>query len=108
MSRTETERLYEQKLKRRGERSMLLQTWLTENMLAHTEKDFRLHELRIKLSDTGHSPLLVIVKCRIEGRPFVGFHGADTFEDAMSGAMERIMNNDMKWREDQPYRKEGE
>lgn len=56
--------------------------------------------------DRGMEPL-VVVKARFEGRAYVGFHSASDPEAAIVGALERIKNQQLKWREDTPYEPEG-
>jgi len=43
----------------------------------------------------------VIVRVHAGGEDLVGFHGAHTYAEAGRGALERIDNRTMKWKEDE-------
>jgi hypothetical protein len=61
-------------------------------------------EIRIRAAREPGGEMLVTIKAQTsDGQRFVGFHGAFTLEEAMRGALERIDNATLKWREDRPY-----
>jgi hypothetical protein len=60
-------------------------------------------EIRVRGPKNGSPEIMVIVKAEVDGTLFVGFHSADTYGDALKGALERIQNGQLKWREDKPF-----
>ena len=45
----------------------------------------------------------IIFNATIGGQKKAGFHGGQTFSDAIRGGSSRIFNGRMKWQEDVPY-----
>ena len=92
-----------QQLRRRGQRLqlllMLLETWMNGEDL----QGMAIERITVRSGADRGGEVLVIVKARMEGQPWVGFHSAQSPEEAIRGALERIRNNDLKWREDTPY-----
>lgn len=103
---SEAERKAAEQLRRKRQRLQLLLMLLDEWMMDIDTQGMQITNIRVRSPLEGHGEFLVIVKARFEGRPYVGFHSAASVEDGLIGALERIRNNDLKWREDQPY-KEG-
>lgn len=89
---------------RRNRERLQLLLWILEDwMLQEDTQGMTITEVRTRVGTGSGGLFLTIVKATFEGRPYVGFHSADTPEDAIRGALERIRNTDMKWREDKPY-----
>ena len=60
-------------------------------------------EIRIRGPRQAGDQVLVITKAREEQGQYVTFHAADSAEEALKGALERLVNKQAKWREDKPY-----
>ena len=60
-------------------------------------------EIRIRGPRQAGDQVLVITKARDEQGQYVTFHAADSAEEALKGALERLVNKQAKWREDKPY-----
>lgn len=60
------------------------------------------YEVRGRKRDDGTGVLLTI-KARYEGNKIIGWHGGDTFVEALAGAGKKLAAGAMKWREDLPY-----
>lgn len=99
----QVEQQYEARAKRARERTQLLLWMLDSWMREEDMQGMVIDQIVIRNGrDRGDEPL-VIVKARFEGRKYVGFHSATDVEAAVQGALERVRNQDMKWREDRPY-----
>lgn len=57
-------------------------------------------EIRVKKPKADGEGVMIIVKATEEGQTFVGFHSADSAGEALKGALERVQNRTLKWRED--------
>ena len=57
--------------------------------------------MRIKMPVEEGNDYFVIVQARVEGVASVGFHGSDTFAEAVVGALNRLYNGSISWREDE-------
>lgn len=101
MSR-ERQKLLEDKDKRKRQRLQLLLWQLEVWMNAEDTQGMILTHVTVRTGSDRGGEVLVIAKALFEGRPYVGFHSAAAPEDALLGALERIRNNDLKWREDKP------
>jgi hypothetical protein len=77
--------------------------FMDEVMSAAADDDIRLVEVRVRPAGSGEGEYLVVVKADTPYGRQVGFHSADVPSEALRGAMERIRNKTMKWREDTPY-----
>lgn len=62
-----------------------------------------IREIRVKTPNETGSEYLVIVKATNQGQKLVAFHGADTFEDALAGALNKMEQRGLQWKEDKPY-----
>ena len=62
-----------------------------------------LTEIRFMVRYGDEGDILVVIKRESEGEKEIAFHSADTMAEAMSGALSRIGNGSLKWREDKPY-----
>jgi hypothetical protein len=63
------------------------------------ELDLVSFNVRSPKEDTGD--YLVIVRCWVQGRQMVGFHGGETFVEVVLGAIRRLKNDNLRWKEDQ-------
>lgn len=88
---------------RKRQRLQLLLWALDDWMFKEDAMGMRIKAIRISTRGDSGGEKLVVVKASHEGRAYVGFHSAETAEDAIMGALERVRNADLKWREDRPY-----
>lgn len=102
---SEAEKKVSVALGRKRQRLQLLLMQLDEWMVTVDTQGMRITNIRVRSPIEGSGDFLVVVKARIEGRPYVGFHSATTAEDGLIGALERVRNNDLKFREDKPFEK---
>jgi hypothetical protein len=65
--------------------------------------DVVLREVRVRFPTESSTEFLVVLKGEAEGGAVVAFHQASTFFEAITGALRRFQNKDLKWREDRPY-----
>lgn len=59
--------------------------------------------LRLRMPNEEHPECLVVCRGVKEGVFLIGFHSADTPSEALRGAVERIENGSMIWREELPF-----
>lgn len=86
-----------------GERLfMLLYAW-TEGKGTGRLMEGNLTEVRIRAPRYEGDEVMVICKGEIDGYKVVGFHTADDPGTALKGALERVRNGQLKWREDKGY-----
>lgn len=57
--------------------------------------------LRVRFPENEDGDYLVTVRAVTEEGYRVGFHGAETFQDALTGVLNRLYNGKMKWKEDE-------
>jgi len=70
---------------------------LTGGVIAGVEP----YDVRIKHTPDGDEPLLLIVKAyNADGAPLVAFHAGRNVLDILAGAMRRMRNGTIKWRND--------
>jgi hypothetical protein len=86
-----------------AEKAMRL--WVLLERLYHQYVPARLSEVditevRVKKPKEPNGQVMVVVKARDEDTAYVAFHSADSGADALKGALERIQNKQLKWRED--------
>lgn len=60
-----------------------------------------LASMRVRIPSEDEGEYLIVLKARQEGRAVVGFHAADTFAEAVMGALNRLRNKSIKWRDDE-------
>jgi hypothetical protein len=60
----------------------------------------QLKSITVRPAAGGRGGCLVIARAKIEGRSVVGFHSGDTADAALKGALERIENTSMEWKDD--------
>ena len=65
------------------------------------ENDCTVMAIRIRFPGHEKDDFLVTTKAAIEGKQMVAFHGADTFQEALVGTLNRLYNKSMQWKEDQ-------
>jgi hypothetical protein len=70
--------------------------------------DGQITEIRIRRRNPETGEVLVIVKARDEEMSYVGFHSEPETELALKGALERVRNGQMRWREDQYEKRSGQ
>jgi hypothetical protein len=63
------------------------------------ELDLVSFNIRAPKDDPGD--YLVVIRCWVEGRQMVGFHGGETFVEVVLGAIRRLKNDNLRWKEDQ-------
>lgn len=90
-------------LARRRQRLQLLLMMLDEWMRGEDAQGMRVNEIRIRTGRDRGGEHLIVVKASFEGRQFVGFHSGNDVEEVLQGALERVKNNTMKWRDDVPF-----
>jgi len=76
---------------------------LDKVMELETPDGLTMREIRIRVPQAEGDDYMVVVKATAGGHPFVAFHAAAEAHEALKGAIERIANGHMKWREDRPY-----
>lgn len=64
------------------------------------DNDCELVSLTIKLPTEEDGEYLVVVRSFVNGKKMVGFHGANTFMEALRGLITRLENHSIKWRKD--------
>lgn len=83
-------------------------------MVRTAEKLYRMEELLDKLFEEDQEVLRIAVQCPdgdrddymvyvtglVDGKRCVAFHGGATFREALIGAIDRMSNRSLKWRED--------
>lgn len=86
-------------------RKLLRATWRLDRLMAEEMDDgLRITEIRLRAPrEVGEDILATVKAVTVEGKRFVGFHGALSSAEAIRGAVERINNATLKWREDRPY-----
>jgi hypothetical protein len=62
--------------------------------------DGQITEIRIKRPRFEGDDTMVIVKALADGKKFVAFHTSDSAPGALAGAMARLEQKQLKWRED--------
>jgi len=81
-----------------------LRLWVLDRLLSEEmDNGMKILELRVKRAGDDGSESLVIVKAAVDGQRYVAFHAASNASEAIRGAVDRITNADIKWKEDKPY-----
>lgn len=62
-----------------------------------------LTEIRLKIRYETEGDILVVLKRAHEGDKEIAFHSADNVAEAVKGAVNRMLNGSLTWREDEPY-----
>lgn len=102
VSRKEEAALRERAARKRQRLQLLL--WALDDwMFKEDAMGMRILSIRVQTRGNSGGEKLVVVKAQHEGRAYVGFHSSETAEDAILGALDRVRNADLKWREDTPY-----
>lgn len=65
------------------------------------DEDISIVAIRARFPTSESPDYLVTVKAMVEGQAVVGFHGGETFHEALGGVLTRLQNRTMKWRSDQ-------
>jgi len=60
-------------------------------------------DIRLKAPSDEGGEWLVVIRASFEGTRYVGFHSSFRPEEAVRGAVNRVLNGQMKWREETPY-----
>jgi len=77
-----------------------------ESLMSKDASDgLRVQSITVRNPKEPGADYLVVVKATVEGRYYVGFHGAQTVAEALAGATARITNRSMRFREDSPASK---
>jgi hypothetical protein len=67
------------------------------------DRDILVQFINIKLATYEGGELLVILKGVAGTTKVVAFHSADDLFEALAGALSRVENDTLKWREDTPW-----
>ena len=59
----------------------------------------------VRLPTTEKPDVLIVLRGATDEGAVVGFHGAATVWEALNGALERVYNRSMKWKEDQGWQR---
>lgn len=94
---------YEEQQRRQRQRTQLLLMQLDEWMWREDANGMVINTITVRHGRDRGEELLVILKVQYEGKPYVGFHSAETAEKAIAGALDRVRANTMKFKEDEPY-----
>jgi len=86
-------------IRRYGECLLVIQEYIEG---ARGDGDFVV-ELRFKARYALEGDMLVVVKAEGEQGERIAFHSAGTLPEAVQGVANRLMNGDLKWKEDKPY-----
>lgn len=62
-----------------------------------------LTEVRVKFPTETQPEFLVVLKGHSDGGPVVAFHQGSSFFEVLPGALRRLQNKDLKWKEDRPW-----
>jgi hypothetical protein len=74
----------------------------TEVLDGVTLAGFDVYELKLKRFESQDAKLLLVMKAYdVDGRPVVAFHAGNNVLDVLAGAMRRLRNGSLKWKEDQ-------
>ena len=98
------ERAAQAKSNRAAQRLQLLLWGLDDWAMADGEENMRVFEIRVTGGPDRGGEWMVVAKGVDEGKRVVGFHSADTAEEAIRGCLNRIGNGQLKWKEDTPYK----
>lgn len=93
----------EARQRRNAQRLQLLLWQLDVWMQDEDPQGMWISHITLKSGRTRGGEHLVIVKAQFEGVPYVGFHSAEEAESALRGALDRLRNNTLKWKQDEPY-----
>lgn len=87
---------YERYVRRLGYLVMAMDAWVG----VPSGDGSRITELRLRAARAPGEDCLVIVKMLSDGRRWVAFHGAENPSDALRGALERLKNDQLQWKQD--------
>lgn len=77
--------------------------WVMDKLMdSLVEPGLEITEIRVRPNRETHD-VLIVVKARSESQQWVGFHAAETASEALAGAIKKLVDNRMKFREDRPY-----
>jgi hypothetical protein len=96
-----TEEQYISHMRQQAVRLVWLLAKLEEWMLMTNAEGNRVKSITVRPQKDGSGDMLVIVRAQVEGEHKVGFHSSGTAAEAVKGALERVLNSSIDWREDQ-------
>jgi len=59
------------------------------------------HRVKVILPRVAHGETMVVISAIVDNVPVVGFHRAEGAREALAGALNRLHNGDIKWKEDE-------
>jgi len=64
------------------------------------ENEVDVKRISVTMPDMERGDYMVYVSAYVDGKKMVAFHGGATFSEAIVGAIDRLANRSLKWRED--------
>lgn len=86
-------------------KKLLYALWRLEKLMdIEYDGELRVTEIRVRSAREAGEDILVTIKAQTyDGKKFIGFHAAQSLPEALRGAVERLNNATLKWKEDKPF-----
>ena len=97
------DKLYSDRWDRMGRRLLHASTAVARMFVKPEVFVCTLTSIRVKFPQDDMSPFMVVLKGEGDEGPVVAFYQADTYEDAVTGAVLAYEAKSLKWREDRPW-----